>query len=635
MNIPRGRWWLLLGLLTVLCLLILGVSTLQEMPALDPSRVDSRTIRLSTAERTPGRALLAPTEAPPPQAVALPDVWRRQQPKLDGVYHYRLLLPAPSWDGPSVVYIPRLGNRAQLWMEGRLLARFGDVDGGQQDYSPRPVLVRVEHDAGKTSTRAAPLELVVEIGGNPTRFSGLSEIWWGPAEPLEAVHAQRDMLLLAGGALAGGGSLLIGLFGLSLAAWRRSPVLGYFGLAGLAAGTRALLWMWREPSMPYLVWYTTLDAMFGVWACCIAWFALRAVELQLRPLEWALRGLMLMMVPSTALAALGVTTLGKETWLDLTLLVAGVITLALWRRAWMRPEVVSISLALGALTVVTLSGVDHWNIFFSTAPEAYVRPYFSHYMALLFALFMSAAIAAQVDRALRSQQAIRDELAAEVRAQREQLQAIHERERLERDAQAAKRERQRIMQDMHDGLGAHLSSLLSLVQRGPVDRAELEDDLAQALDHLRLTVDTSSFEQGTIVDVLAQIRFRLDPRMHRLGVGMTWDLHELPGPIHAEQATHLQMIVLEAVTNAVRHARSRRITIQTRQLDNAHVLSIENDAPASPAFSHPQLGTGGLPARTGKGLLHMQSRATALGAVFSWTEGPAGGARIELAWPQV
>lgn len=627
----RARGVLLAGLAVVSFLLWLGVTTLQSVPALDPARADTRTIRLAVAERVSGPWSARAASEASADTVQLPDVWRRQKPKLDGVHHYRLQLELPSWQGPSALYIPRLGNRAHLWVDGQRVARFGDLDNGQQDYSPRPVLVRVPAAPMETARSAGALELVVEIGGNPTRFSGLSEIWWGPAEPLEAVFARRDMLLLAGGALAGGGSFLIGLFGLSLAAWRRNPMLAYFGMAGVAAGGRALLWMWREPAVPYIVWYTTLDALFGIWACCIAWFALRAVDLRLRVLEWSLRGLIVMMVPSTALAAWGVTTIGKETWLDLTLLVAGVITVALCWRAWTRPAVVSVSLALGAITVLTLSGVDHWNIFFSTAADAYLRPYFSHYMALLFALFMSAAIAARFDGALRSEQALRDQLAAEVAAQRTELQALYARERAQRDAEAAKRERQRIMQDMHDGLGAHLSSLLTLVQRGPVDRADLEGDIAEALDHLRLTVDTASFEQGSIIDVLAQIRFRLSPRMQRLGIQITWDLNDLPGHVTAEQASHLQMIVLEALTNAVRHAQARRITVQAGLVDSRPTVRVDDDGSLlEPLPLQPTVPS--RPGAGGNGIRHMQHRAQALGAAFSVERANGGGTRVQLVW---
>jgi signal transduction histidine kinase len=612
-TLGRARAQLALGVAGVLALLLLlsqAIAHLGTQAGDDPASQVVRSAERAAGAWQPG--------SPPGVAVALPDVWRRQQPKLTGVQHYRLHLAAPTWAGPSALYLPRVGNRARLWLDGQLLASFGEVAGGQQDYSSRPLRVLVPPSVGGSRAH----ELVIEVGGTANRFSGLSQVIWGPAEALEPAYQARDTLLLAGAGLAGGGSLLLGVLGLALAAWRRNTLLVFFGLAGLAAGSRALLWMWREPPLPYLGWYTAMDLCFGVWACSIAWFALRAVELRLAPLEWALRGLMAVMVPSTALAAAGWSTVPKETWLDLTLLVAGAITALLLRRAWHRPDAVANALALGAITVVTLSGMDHWNIFFSTAPAAYVRPYFSHHMALLFSVFMAAALAARFDRALRAEDLLRDDLAAQVQAQREQLQALHAREAGRLQAEATATERQRILQDMHDGLGAHLSGLLTLVQRGPLERSHLEQEVAEAIDQLRLSVDSAGAEGLSVTDVVAQLRFRLAPRLHKLGVDADWQLGDLPGELSVAQASHLQKILLEALSNALRHGQARRLTVTTGLHQGQPSLSFADDGPGLPANP-----------TAGNGLRHMRERAAALGAVLAFEQPEGGGTRLRLSWP--
>jgi signal transduction histidine kinase len=570
------------------------------------------------------------------QAVDLPDVWRRQTPKISGVQSYHFVLPPPRWSGPAAVYIPRLGNRARVWLDGDMLASFGDVEGGQQDFTPRPLLVTVQLSAAAAAVGVAsvasesPRRLVIEVAGSATRFSGLSEVWWGPAVELEARHAARDALLLTSTGLAGGGSLLLGSLGLGLAAWRRSALLVFFGLAGLAAGTRALLWIWREPAIPYTAWYASLDACFGLWACCIAWFALRVAEIRLPPLEWGLRGLMLLMVPATVMAALDVSTRPKEIWLDSTLMLAAVITLLLVGRAWRRPDGVSIALALGAVTVVTLSGVDHWNIFFSPDAGAYTRPYFSHHMALLFGVFMAASLAARFDQAVRAEQDLRLGLADEVRGQRQELEALYARERQRLESQATQRERQRIMQDMHDGLGAHLTGLLTMVQRGAVTPADLEREVAEALDHLRLTVDTAGLEGATVTDVLAQLRFRLEPRLRKAGLVVQWALQDLPGALSVEQASHLQKFVLEALSNAMKHAQAQTVVVEARWVSGVRRVRIRDDGTV---VWQPDAALQAAGHRRGQGLASMRARTQALGAQFSVAVGAAGGTAVSLLWP--
>lgn len=543
LDLTQRRVMLVLGMVAAALGVALLVWSLGRLVAVDAASLPPEVLRIDSALVTPG-PYRQQEAAGTSSAVSLPDVWRRQSPKRSGVFHYELKVVPPVADGrairgvPMALWVPRLGNRARVWIDGQLAATLGDVEGGFQDYSNGGVLVRVPVE-GTPALAPSGHTVVIEIGGNATRFSGLSPVMWGPLVTLERLHGKREAWALASGGLAAGGSLLLGASGLLLAAWRRQPMLVFFGLAGLAAGTRAWLWMWTDPPVHPLIWYTAMDACFGVWACSIAWFALRSVDLRQRVLEWGLIALVLLMVPATVLAGLGITTRPKEIWLDLTLALAGVITAMLIARAWRKPDGVSLALAVGSVVVLSLSAADHINIFCATDPAAYTRPYFSHHMALMFSLFMAASLAARFDAAVRGEAALRQSLAERVAAQRHELQTLYEREQARLQNQATLRERERIMQDMHDGLGAHLSGLLTLVQQGPMGRDELEREVAEAIDHLRLTVDSANLENATITDVLAQIRFRLEPRMRKLGVQMDWHLDDVAQPMSADAASHL------------------------------------------------------------------------------------------------
>lgn len=614
------------------------VAGLNRLVAVDAGSLPPGVQRIGQAQIAPG--LYPPgLDSASQETVLLPDVWRRQTPKRSGVHHYRMELPRVETAVPMAIWVPRLGNRARFWIDDRLVATLGEVEGGSQDYSNRPVLVRLPAD---TTARGDPdgrnpavHRLVIEIGGNATRFSGLSPVVWGPLSTLEALHGGRQAWALASGGLAAGGSLLLGISGLLLAAWRRQPVLVFFGLAGLASGARAWLWMWTDPPVHPLVWYTAMDACFGVWACSIAWFALRSVEIRNRWLEGGLIGLMVLMVPATVLAGLGLTARPKEIWLDSTLAIAAVITTLLVVRAWKKPDGVRLSLAVGSVVVLGLSGTDHVNIFFATDPAAYTRAYFSHHMALLFSLFMAVSLAARFDSAVRGEAELRRDLAQKVAAQRLELQQLHEREQARAETQATLRERERIMQDMHDGLGAHLNGLLTLVQRGPLGRAELELELAEAIDQLRLTVDSAQLDQATLIDVLAQIRFRLEPRMKKLGVAMHWQLDELPEVLSADAASHVQKLVLEALSNAIRHARARTIWVEAGLVGGKPRVLIADDgkeAWSPPGTSTDETHPAGAAAPRGRGLQHMHSRAKALGAGLSVKHAAGSGTRVELQW---
>jgi signal transduction histidine kinase len=253
-------------------------------------------------------------------------------------------------------------------------------------------------------------------------------------------------------------------------------------------------------------------------------------------------------------------------------------------------------------------------------------------MALLFGLFMTASLAARFDAAVKAESRLRDDLAGQVQAQREELLALHHREQERHATLAAQRERHRIMQDMHDGLGAHLTGLLALAQRGALDSTQMAHEVAEAIDHLRLAVDSAGLEQASLADVLAQVRFRLSPRLAQMGLAVDWRLDDTPGELNPEQASHVQKIVLEALSNTLRHAQARHWRVHTGLLDGQVQLVLEDDGRGLPTAPQAANGTGraGPP---GNGLRHLQARAQALGATLHFERPEAGGLRLRLCWP--
>jgi signal transduction histidine kinase len=79
-------------------------------------------------------------------------------------------------------------------------------------------------------------------------------------------------------------------------------------------------------------------------------------------------------------------------------------------------------------------------------------------------------------------------------------------------------ERGRILQEMHDGMGAHLTAALHLARRGEVARHELIGSIEESLQDLRSIIDSLDLSGGDLLPLLANLRFRLEPRLKTLGV---------------------------------------------------------------------------------------------------------------------
>lgn len=180
-------------------------------------------------------------------------------------------------------------------------------------------------------------------------------------------------------------------------------------------------------------------------------------------------------------------------------------------------------------------------------------------------------------------------------------------------------ERERIYSDLHDDIGAKLLDLVYSAHEPE------QADLARAiLQDLRDVVSRSRGAPGTLSEVLGEIRAECEERLARVEAELIWDQAEaLPDPqLDHGQSLHLFRIVREAVTNAIRHARARRVRVRVRELGNELVLDLTDDGPG------PVATAGG-----GSGTDNMRTRASELHGSISWAAGSHGGTKVLLRVP--
>lgn len=172
-------------------------------------------------------------------------------------------------------------------------------------------------------------------------------------------------------------------------------------------------------------------------------------------------------------------------------------------------------------------------------------------------------------------------------------------------------ERRRLMLDMHDGVVGQLVGLQHAARKGTLDSIELADGIADAIEELRVMIDSLDGAGANLSNALASFRSRIEPRLSAIGIQMTWR-NELPLDAAAcEPETVLQVlrILQEAVTNAIKHAKTARLEI-------ACWPSGEQGPKIN--LSVRDYGTGIRPqSRHGRGLANMRERASAIGAQLS------------------
>jgi hypothetical protein len=219
------------------------------------------------------------------------------------------------------------------------------------------------------------------------------------------------------------------------------------------------------------------------------------------------------------------------------------------------------------------------------------------------------------------------------------VQDVSERKQLESEIiENANRERRRLAGDLHDGLGQELTGislmLRSLVRRAgsaPLHAAPELNEIIALVNHLiestrkmALGISPVTLQRGDLLSALETLAgwcrdsYSIDVRLRLI---IRW-----PMLIDESAATHLYLIVQEAINNAVKHGHARSVVVTLRTNRTVVYLSIADDG----------VGIADLAVRgDGMGLKIMQYRSAMIGGVVRIKRLPTGGTRIRCLCPRI
>jgi signal transduction histidine kinase len=206
---------------------------------------------------------------------------------------------------------------------------------------------------------------------------------------------------------------------------------------------------------------------------------------------------------------------------------------------------------------------------------------------------------------------------------------IEGRKRLEKEIlNISEREQKRIGQELHDSIGQQFTGIAfmtkvleqKLAAKLPdeaTDAAEIKKLVNQAMDQTRSLargLHPVDLDAGSLTLALQELAATTE---NRFGIHCTLKCDN-PIPIDdAEVATHLYRITQEAITNAIKHGKTKNIRIELAQKKDKSVLKIENDGLDFPEDFEAR--------GTGMGLQIMDHRADIIGASFDIHKAPEGG----------
>ena len=206
-----------------------------------------------------------------------------------------------------------------------------------------------------------------------------------------------------------------------------------------------------------------------------------------------------------------------------------------------------------------------------------------------------------------------------------------EQNRLEERRKGILEERNRLARDIHDNLAQGFAAILmqlQAVRRDPLPPTvattiETAIDLARThLTEARRSVGALRPNVGSDEDVAAALKRLADLGQRTTTVPIDLIVDELPRFGDGVER-EIVAIAQEALTNAVRHARARRITIRASTVQNVGLrLSVADDGRGIARDS----------SSSGFGMTSMQERAERIGASLTIVTAPRNGTEVVLAW---
>ena len=170
-------------------------------------------------------------------------------------------------------------------------------------------------------------------------------------------------------------------------------------------------------------------------------------------------------------------------------------------------------------------------------------------------------------------------------------------------------ERERMMRDMHDGIGSQLITTLDAVERGGYGPNDVVAMLRGCIDDLRLMIDSLEPGEESLQVALANLRYRLEPRLAEAGLSLDWQMHKGIGLSSPGSVLQVLRIGQEGITNALKHAGATQLRVCAKPEDDWLLLEVEDDGRGMPSPSH----HASTPTRAHRGLENMQVRAQQLG----------------------
>ncbi|MDQ2702284.1 MAG: ATP-binding protein [Pseudomonadota bacterium] len=611
----KWTWLRLPAIVFAACMLVLASGFAQAAPA--------------TVEITRAEAVRADWDSAAPPTIGwtpvdLMDFWDARWPEHDGVVWYRIRWQQADAEEPVGLLVDYVCLASAIYVNGSLVGRDRNLVEPLSRSWIQPQYFLVD----APTLRVGENTLLVRVSGLAAYQPGFGTVTVGDPQ---AVHAQyrrgllkRFEIKLVNVAM----SLVLGAIFLMLWLLRRQDtVYGWFALSELTGSVYGYNYLAPSP-WPFAstdAWQAFIAAMWVVAGSCYAMFLLRFGERSF-PRVQRLMGL-------SCIAALGCFVFAPH-WMGEHRMPWVVIGSACFyvSTGWFvmralripRADYRVLAVCLAAPLLVTVRDIALYL--------GWVRDdtYLSSLTSILTLIGIAFVVAHRFVAAMRRVEGFNLELKREVATATRELGETLQREHQLALAHGRAGERLQLVRDLHDGFGGTLVGAIAQLEQADegVSRQDVVGVLKEMRDDLRLVIDSTAREQADLGELLAPLRHRSSTLLEAAGIDIDWHVAGIEGiELGSARSLDLMRLLQEALTNAFKHSRARRVAVRMERIDNQLHLHVSDDGRGLHRESPMERATGG-----GAGMASMRLRARRLGGALE-IDSRLGGTDLRLAFP--
>lgn len=548
--------------------------------------------------------------------IQLPDTWNASRPDVGGIGVYRFHLdfaekPEELW----AILLPRVGHNAAVYFNGTLLG----IHGNFKKYSNiwnTPFIITLPSSLIENSNT-----IDIKVQAFPNFFGRLLPPRVGPEEKLKSVYQDIYFAQVTFSQVCAVFALTMGVSLLLIWWYRRESLYGWFALGGISWAFYSLYFFVGQLPVALAYWivfcfansFVMLSAMLIFICFFMGWKYQRGAN---AIFTFALvAGVMLLLLPDAQVFV------GVKYVMGIYAMMYAVLGVALINALRFEKSKRQALTSLVGIGINIGLGLHDWaNITFMLN-----HPYLLQFGQPLIFLVMGRYLLKDYMTALHASEISNAKLDERVHLREQELKIVLQENQLAEQEKMLLKERERIMADIHDGVGGHLVSALSVAEATPSASGELVSQIIhQALDELRIVIDSLDPDERKLSQMLAAFKHRYNQRLESRGIETQWIFEQLD-QVGPEKSLQLLRILQELMTNIIKHAQADAVTVQVRTHTNANgktceLLVLDN-------------GIGfDVNLRIGRGLGNLMRRAAVIGGTVTFTPQPRG-TKVVLVFP--